>query len=80
MSWARCPRCRRTGAGAGWLRVDFWKTLGYGGGESRRRSSAHPRSRLGTMGQQLGLPAARATTQEVLGAGGVEPFTRRWRC
>lgn len=27
------------------------------------------------MGQQLGLPAARATTQEVLGPGSVETFT-----
>jgi hypothetical protein len=32
------------------------------------------------MGQQLGLPAARATTQEVLGTGAVEPFTPcAWR-
>lgn len=59
----------------GWPQVDFWKTLGYGQANEGLGVAPTPDRAWIPMGQQLGLPAARATQREVLGAGVVEPFT-----
>ncbi|EAT82432.1 hypothetical protein SNOG_10097 [Parastagonospora nodorum SN15] len=63
MSWARGSRYRRVLAGV-WAHVDFWKTLGYGAANERSRPASAPDRAWTPMGQRLGLPAARATTQE----------------
>ncbi|KAH7067303.1 hypothetical protein BKA63DRAFT_582093 [Paraphoma chrysanthemicola] len=51
------------------------KTLGWKMANGDGASSSTPDRAWVPMGQQLGLPAARATRQEVLGAAKVEPFT-----
>ncbi|KAH7083943.1 hypothetical protein FB567DRAFT_94963 [Paraphoma chrysanthemicola] len=51
------------------------KTLGWKMANDHGAPSPTPDRAWVSMGQQLGLPAARATRQEVLGAAKVEPFT-----
>lgn len=58
----RCPRCK-------WIPVDFWKTLGCMVANSVSGAVSTPDRAWVPMGQQLGLPAARATRQEALGCG-----------
>lgn len=61
-----------TGGRGGLAACRFLEDARLGAGQWTARRRAHPRSRLDTVGQQCGLPAARATTQEVLGAGMVD--------